>query len=141
MADDMGCADLSSFGRTDFQTPNLDAFVKSGMKFTNAYAGAPVCTPTRVAFMTGRYPARNAVGLREPLTGNPDDSQLGLSPSTPTVSSLLKKNGYETALFGKWHLGIGSEYSPPKHGFDNFFGILSGAADYIDHRLSHGPDH
>src|SRR5688572_2383338 len=64
MADDMGCADLSSFGRKDFQTPNLDAFVKSGMKFNNAYAAAPVCTPTRVAFMTGRYPARNAVGLR-----------------------------------------------------------------------------
>ncbi len=134
MADDMGCADLSSFGRTDFTTPNLDAFVQSGMKFNNAYAGAPVCTPTRVAFMTGRYPARNPIGLREPLTGSPDDVQLGLSPSIPTVSSVLKRNGCETALFGKWHLGLGQESFPLKHGFDEFFGILSGAADYFDHR-------
>lgn len=134
MTDDMGCADLSSFGRTDFTTQNIDAFVRSGMKFNNAYAGAPVCTPTRVAFMTGRYPARNPIGLREPLTGSPEDAGLGLSPSIPTVSSLLKRNGYETALFGKWHLGLGQESFPLKHGFDQFFGILSGAADYFDHR-------
>ncbi|MDQ2656026.1 MAG: sulfatase-like hydrolase/transferase, partial [Bacteroidota bacterium] len=134
MADDMGCADLSSFGRTDFTTPNIDAFVRSGMKFNNAYAGAPVCTPTRVSFMTGKYPARNPIGLREPLTGSPDDVALGLSPTVPTVSSVLKQNGYETALFGKWHLGLGQASFPLKHGFDEFFGILSGAADYFDHR-------
>lgn len=135
MVDDMGFADLSSFGRTDYQTPNIDAFVKEGIKFNNAYAGAPVCTPTRVAFMTGRYPARNAIGLREPLTGSPYDMTIGLSPDVPTVSSILKQNGYETALFGKWHLGVNEKFAPWKHGFDHFFGILSGAADYADHRV------
>ena len=134
MVDDMGYGDLSSFGQTAYRTAHIDAFVKEGIKFNHAYAGAPVCTPTRVAFMTGRYPARNVIGLREPLTGSPGDMQIGLSPSVPTVSSILKQNGYETALFGKWHLGVREEFSPLKHGFDHFFGILSGAADYIDHR-------
>lgn len=134
MVDDMGYGDLSSFGQTPYRTAQIDAFVKEGMKFNHAYAGAPVCTPTRVAFMTGRYPARNVIGLHEPLTGSPGDMQIGLSPSVPTVSSILKQNGYETALFGKWHLGVREEFSPLKHGFDHFFGILSGAADYVDHR-------
>lgn len=134
MADDMGYADLSSFGCREYETPVIDAFVKDGLKFNNAYAAAPVCTPTRVAFMTGQYPARNVVGLREPLTNSPDDVHLGLSTTIPTVSSILKKNGYRTALFGKWHLGTTDESSPMKHGFDHFFGILSGAADHLDHR-------
>lgn len=135
MVDDMGFADLSCFGRKDYQTPNIDSFVKEGIRFNNAYAGAPVCTPTRVAFMTGQYPARNSIGLREPLTGSPHDKTIGLLPDVPTVSSILKDNGYETALFGKWHLGVNEKFAPRKHGFDHFFGILSGAADYADHRV------
>ena len=134
MVDDMGYADLSSYGCERYETPIIDAFIREGIKFNNAYAAAPVCTPTRVAFMTGRYPARNVIGLREPLTNSPDDAHLGLSTSIPTVSSILKQNGYETALFGKWHLGITEESFPLKHGFDHFFGILSGAADHVDHR-------
>ena len=134
MADDMGYADLSSFGRKDYQTKVLDEFIKEGIKFNNAYAAAPVCTPTRVAFMTGRYPARNEIGLMEPLRMNQFDITMGLSPATPTVSSLLKKAGYETALFGKWHLGFKPEFLPGKHGFDHFFGVTAGAADYYDHR-------
>lgn len=134
MVDDMGYADLSSFGCKDYKTPVIDAFVKDGLKFNNAYAAAPVCTPTRVAFMTGQYPARNVIGLREPLINAPIDAHLGLSTSTPTVSSILKRNGYETALFGKWHLGVNKESFPMKHGFDHFFGILDGAADHVDHR-------
>jgi arylsulfatase A-like enzyme len=135
MADDLGYADLSCFGRKDFQTPVLDAFVRRGLKFSNAYAAAPVCTPTRVALMTGRFPARTDVGLREPLRGAPFDINMGLSPTIPTLSSLLKESGYETALFGKWHLGFNPDFFPNKHGFDHFFGITAGAADYIDHKF------
>ncbi len=127
MVDDMGYADLSSFGRTDYQTPVLDAFVAEGMKFTHAYAGAAVCTPTRVSLMTGRYPARYEIGLHEPLRMNDDDINIGLSPSIPTLSSMIKESGYETALFGKWHLGAVPDFFPSKHGFDQFFGISGGS--------------
>lgn len=78
LADDLGYGDLSSYGRPDYSTPVLDNMVKEGMKFTDAYASAPVCTPTRCAFHTGRYPHRLPVGLQEPLgDGN---TQLGLPP-------------------------------------------------------------
>jgi len=132
MVDDMGYSDLSSYGRTDYQTPILDAFIDEGVKFIQAYAAAAVCTPSRVALMTGRYPARNKIGLREPIRGEVDGI-VGLSPDIPTLSSMIKKSGYETALFGKWHLGIAPEFHPNKHGFDQFFGIIAGGADYIDH--------
>ncbi len=80
MADDLGYADLSSYGRKDFQTPNIDKLAAGGMKFMNAYSAAPVCTPTRTAFITGRYPARIPVGLREPLDWTKSDSTVGLTP-------------------------------------------------------------
>src|SRR6188508_818047 len=78
MADDLGYADLSCYGRKDYQTPNLDRLCTQGIKFMNAYATAPVCTPTRVSFYTGRYPARLAVGLYEPLAEGDKDSLVGL---------------------------------------------------------------
>ena len=131
MVDDMGYADLSSYGRTDYQTPVIDALINEGMRFTQAYSAAAICTPTRVGLMTGRYPARNEVGLREPLTIT---DSIGLSTDIETLSSLIKESGYETAIFGKWHLGITPETSPIMHGFDEFFGISAGAADYIDHK-------
>lgn len=134
MVDDLGYGDFSCYGQANYRTPHTDAFAAQGLKFNHAYAAAPVCTPTRVAFMTGRYPARNELGLREPLTMSQDDRHMGLNPGIPTVSSLLKTAGYETALFGKWHLGFDKEFFPSKHGFDHFFGIIAGAADYIDHR-------
>ena len=132
MADDLGYADLSCYGRKDYQTPNLDKLCSQGMKFMNAYAAAPVCTPTRVAFMTGRHPARLTAGLYEPIT--PKDSVVGLSPETPTIARLLKKAGYETYLVGKWHLGYSAQYNPIQNGFDYFYGFHSGAIDYISHR-------
>lgn len=134
MVDDMGYADLSIYGRKNYSTPVLDSFAKEGMRFTQAYAAAPVCTPSRVAFMTGKFPARNPIGLREPLLMDSTDIDMGLSPDLPTVSSLLKKSGYKTALFGKWHLGFNSKFFPAAHGFDYFFGITSGAADYVSHQ-------
>ncbi len=133
MADDLGYADLSCYGRKDYQTPNLDKLCAQGIKFMNAYAAAPVCTPTRAAFFTGRYPARLTVGLFEPIAEGIKDSLVGLSPQTPSIASLLKKAGYETYLVGKWHLGYKPEFTPNKNGFDYFFGFKAGATDYISH--------
>lgn len=132
MSDDMGYADLGSYGRKDYQTPNLDKLASQGIKFTDAYAAGPLCTPTRTGFMTGRYPARTPVGLKEPLT--PKDSAFGLSPDYPSIATLIKSKGYETVLIGKWHLGVLPQYSPLKNGFDYFYGIHSGGADYISHK-------
>jgi arylsulfatase A-like enzyme len=105
MADDLGYADLRCYGRKDYQTPNLDKLASQGVKFLNAYAAAPVCTPSRAAFMTGRYPARIKVGLYEPIAEAHADSLVGLSPECPSIAQLLKNAGYETYLVGKWHLG------------------------------------
>lgn len=133
MTDDMGYADLSGYGRKDYATPHLDKLAAEGMKFVNAYSAGPLCTPTRTAFMTGRYPARTPVGLIEPLTGEQKDTAVGLTKAHPSIATLLNKAGYETALVGKWHLGIGAQHSPMKNGFEHFFGFYSGAADYISH--------
>jgi arylsulfatase A-like enzyme len=138
LADDLGYGDLSSYGRPDYQTPVLDRMVRQGMKFTSAYAAAPVCTPTRCAYITGRYPQRLRVGLEEPLTStSPPD--IGLPPDHPTIASRLKAAGYDTALVGKWHLGWRPEFGPNRHGFDEFFGPLSGATDYFTHRSADMP--
>jgi arylsulfatase A-like enzyme len=83
--------------------------------------------------MTGRYPARHPVGLREPLTLSPEDRKLGLEPFPPTLPVLLKTAGYTNGLFGKWHLGILPQCHPNRHGFDEFFGPLGGAVDYVSH--------
>jgi arylsulfatase A-like enzyme len=144
LADDLGWADLSCYGRPDYKTPNLDRLATQGIKFTNAYSGAPVCTPTRVGFFTGRYPARLPVGLNEPLTQR---SQLGdriktagIPAEHPTVSSLIKAQGYDTALIGKWHVGYLPYYSPLRIGFDEFFGNMSGAVDHFTHKDMTGAD-
>jgi arylsulfatase A-like enzyme len=134
MTDDMGYGDLSGYGRKDYTTPNLDKLASQGMKFTNAYSAAPVCTPTRTAFMTGRFPARTQVGLMEPLTPSKRDSSIGLTPDIPSLATVIRRAGYKTALIGKWHLGFKPINSPNRNGFDYFFGIHSGAADYISHK-------
>ena len=134
MSDDMGYGDLSCYGRKEYTTPNLDKLASQGIKFLNAYAAAPLCTPTRAAFMTGRYPERTPVGLIEPLTGSEKDAAFGLTTESPSIATLMKDAGFETALIGKWHLGLGPQHSPIKNGFDYFFGIRSGAADYISHK-------
>ena len=133
MADDLGYADLSGYGRKDYQTPNLDKMASQGIKFINAYAGGPLCTPTRTSFMTGRYPARTPVGLKEPLDWSTRDTLTGLSPKYPSIATLMKKSGYETYLVGKWHLGFLPEFNPLKNGFDEFFGFHGGGIDYISH--------
>jgi len=133
MADDLGYADLSCYGRKDYQTPNLDKLASQGIKFMNAYAGAALCTPTRTSFMTGRYPARTPVGLLEPLRGNAKDSAVGLTADYTSLPTILKQNGYATYLVGKWHLGFGNVHTPNKNGYDYFLGFNAGATDYISH--------
>jgi arylsulfatase A-like enzyme len=131
LADDLGYGDLSCYGRPDYETPVLDRLAAQGMKFTSAYAAAPVCTPTRVAFITGRYPQRLPVGLEEPLVLR--SPPVGIPPGHPTVATRIRGAGYHTALIGKWHLGWRPEFHPLEHGFDEFFGSLSGALDYFTH--------
>ena len=138
MTDDRGYGDLSGYGRKDYSTPNMDKLASQGIKFVNAYAAAPLCTPTRTAFMTGRYPARTPVGLIEPLTGSNADTAFGLTTKYPSIATLMKAAGYQTALIGKWHLGSRPEHSPVKNGFDYFFGFHAGAADYISHKGDQG---
>ncbi len=133
MTDDLGYADLSCYGRKDYETPHLDKLAAQGVKFMNAYSGGPLCTPTRTSFMTGRYPARTPVGLLEPIDWVTKDSLVGLSPKHPSLASLLKKSGYQTYLVGKWHLGFSPAMSPMKNGFDEFFGFNGGGIDYISH--------
>jgi arylsulfatase A-like enzyme len=138
LADDLGYGDLSCYGRPDYDTPVLDRLAGDGIRFTGNYAAAPVCTPTRCAYATGRYHQRLPVGLEEPLRlGSSLD--IGLPPEHPSVSSLLKASGYDTALVGKWHLGWRPEFGPNRHGFTEFFGTLSGATDFFTHRSSDMP--
>lgn len=134
MTDDMGYGDLGAYGQKEYSTPNMDKLAAQGIKLVNAYSAGPLCTPTRTAFMTGRYPAKTPVGLIEPLTGDKKDTAYGLTAEYPSVATLLKEAGYETALIGKWHLGSRPQHSPVKNGFDHFFGFKSGAADYISHK-------
>src|SRR5688572_2011569 len=139
LADDLGWGDLSCYGRPDYRTPNLDRLASQGTRLTDAYSASAVCTPTRCGFITGRYPARTKIGLIEPLPAN--NHQVGLDPGHPTIASLLKSSGYNTALIGKWHLGFRPEWGPNAHGFDEFFGVLAGAADYHLHKNGLGqPD-
>jgi arylsulfatase A-like enzyme len=139
LADDLGWGDLSCYGRPDYRTPNLDLLASQGTKLTDAYSASAVCTPTRCGFITGRYPARTKIGLVEPLPAT--NHLVGLDPGHPTIASLLKSSGYDTALLGKWHLGFRPEWGPNAHGFDEFFGVLAGAADYHLHKNGLGqPD-
>ncbi|MCY1670062.1 sulfatase-like hydrolase/transferase [Novosphingobium sp. SL115] len=138
MADDLGYADLSCYGRRDFETPVLDRLATEGLRFTNAYANSAVCTATRVGLITGRYQYRLPVGLEEPLAFR---QNIGLPPSHPTLPSQLAKAGYRTSLIGKWHLGSLPDYDPLKSGYQTFWGIRSGGVDYYTHQTSGGrPD-
>ena len=134
MADDLGAADLSVYGRRDYTTPNLDSIARDGVRFTDAYANSADDTGTRTALITGRYQYRYPVGLEEPLTQRP----VGLEPDVVTLPSLLQQAGYETALVGKWHLGNLPNYGPDKSGYKHFWGYRSEAIDYFTHKNNDG---
>lgn len=138
MADDLGYADVSCYGRRDYKTPAIDALARTGMRFVQGYANAAVCSATRTALMTGRYQSRLEVGLEEPVGQRPG---IGLPPSHPSLPGLLRKAGYQTALIGKWHLGRLPEFGPLLSGYDHFWGMREGSVDYFTHAsLGHRPD-
>lgn len=126
LCDDLGYGDLGCYGNAVIKTPNLDRLAVEGMKLTSCYAGAPVCSPSRAAIMTGRNP--NRLGIRDWI---PADSHIYLKPSEVTVAKLLKQQGYRTGLVGKWHLASvmdGTEPTPGDHGFDHYFATQNNAA-------------
>jgi arylsulfatase A-like enzyme len=129
MTDDQGYGDLSCMGNTDFRTPHLDRLAASGARFTNWYANSPVCSPSRASLLTGRYPGN--AGVRSILAGHRTAS--GLPNKVPTLASALKDLGYQTAMYGKWHLGLADGNRPHDHGFDTWFGFLAGCVDYYSH--------
>ncbi len=129
VADDLGYGDLGATGAPDISTPNIDRLAAEGVRFTNAYANAPVCTPTRVALLTGQYQQRT--GYDRVLYVN--ERELGIPSRLVLLPELLKAAGYTTALFGKWHLGYPQESFPTRHGFDRFIGFVAGNIDYFAH--------
>src|SRR5882724_7636961 len=119
--DDLGVHDLGYLGANDLRTPNIDRLASSGVVCRNWYSNAPVCAPARSALMTGRCPIRAGVG----------NNGLPLRPSERTIASVLKDNGYATALTGKWRLGSTPGTVPNAHGFDYFYGFQEGCVDFF----------
>lgn len=131
IADDMGYGDLGVYGAQDLKTPRLDRMARDGVRMTDFYANASVCTPTRAALITGRYQQR--VVLERPLNAADHKAGVGLTPTGRSLPQLLKNAGYATGLVGKWHLGAKPPLLPRRHGFDTFWGYLAGAVDWYHH--------
>lgn len=136
ITDDHGYGDVSAYGATDVRTPNIDRIGKEGLTFANMRANCTVCSPSRAALLTGRYPDR--VGVPGVIRTQPENSWGYFSPGVPTLADELRKAGYHTAIVGKWHLGLESPNTPNERGFDHFHGFLGDMMDsYTDH-LRHG---
>ncbi len=118
MADDQGYQDLGCFGSPKIKTPHIDRMAKEGMRFTDFYSGASVCTPSRAALLTGCYASRvGNLGVLFPR------DKRGLNPKEITIAEVLKTRGYATACIGKWHLGHHKQFLPTSQGFDTYFGV------------------
>ncbi|MGJ8535782.1 MAG: sulfatase family protein [Parasphingopyxis sp.] len=131
LADDLGCSDISLLGRTEYSTPHIDSIGTGGVVLPQGYANSSVCSPTRFALATGRYQYRLRGGLEEPIGAEPEP--VGLPPEHPTIASEFRNAGYRTALIGKWHMGSLPDYGPTLSGYDSFFGVRLGYADYFSH--------
>ena len=130
LADDLGYGDVGCFGSKRFKTPNLDNLAADGIRFTDFHANGAVCSPTRAALLTGRYPQRTGITGVVTAKGH---RHTGLDLCETTFAELAKSAGYTTALFGKWHLGYHTDYNPVRQGFDEFIGFVSGNVDYHAH--------
>lgn len=131
--DDMGYADLHSYGNKDARTPNIDGIGKAGVQFTQAYVTAPICSPSRAGILTGKY--QQSFGYEFQATSGYSDGQVelqgdtsgatvrGIPASETTIAQFLKKEGYATGAIGKWHLGYDKQFLPNNKGFDYFFGF------------------
>ncbi len=144
LADDLGYGDLGCYGHPVAKTPNIDALAKDGVRFTQHYSNGPECSPTRTAFLTGRYQQRVG-GLECAIgTGNVgryDDAirlastgDLGLPVDKAVMPRMMIEQGYRCGLFGKWHLGYDEQFNPMHYGWQEFFGYLGGNVHYFNHR-------
>jgi len=124
--DDQGYYDLGCYGAKVVSTPRIDALAQNGVRFTDYYAAAPICSPSRAGLVTGRYPRRsgNQIWVHRPDAGD------GIPPSELTMAELFKDSGYATACIGKWHLGFAEKYLPHNQGFDHYYGILHNLDSY-----------
>jgi arylsulfatase A len=125
LADDLGYGDLSSFGATDIRTTNIDRLAHEGIRFTDHYAAANTCSPSRASLLTGRYPPRTRVNAVLAY-----DTVEGLPREEITIAELLRDAGYRTAMVGKWHLGQVEAFMPWHQGFEEFFGVATSNDDY-----------
>jgi arylsulfatase A-like enzyme len=137
VTDDMGYGDIGLHGGRDIPTPNIDALMKSGTRFTDGYVTGPFCSPTRAGLMTGKYQQR--FGHEFNVPGGPAAAESGLPLTETTIADRLKAAGYRTALFGKWHLGAGEKFHPQSRGFDEFFGFPGGQHSYTQ-VMADGPN-
>lgn len=136
LADDMGYGDLSSYGHPSIATPNLDRMAREGQRWTDFYAAAPLCTPSRASLLTGRYPVRTG------LSGGVlfEWSASGLDPQEVTIAEMLKSSGYVTGMVGKWHLGHLHPFLPTDQGFDSYYGIPFSNDMRMDYRMPYAKD-
>ena len=118
LADDLGYGDLNCYGATRYTTPNLDKLASQGVRFTNFYVSQAVCSASRAGLLTGCY--SNRVGIGGALFPY---SVIGLNPKEETIAEVLKKSGYKSGIFGKWHLGYQKEFLPLQQGFDEYLGL------------------
>lgn len=132
VTDDQGIGDVGCYGHPEAKTPNLDRLAASGVRFTQWYANAPVCSASRTAIMTGKYPDR--AGAQGALPSQPTWDVPGLRQGETTLPGLLRNLGYRTAALGKWHMGSAPQSRPRAQGFDEFFGWYSGWLDAYSHR-------
>jgi len=135
--DDQGTLDAGCYGATDLKTPNIDNLSKSGIRFTQAYAHTVSC-PSRAALITGRYPQRSGINSWTQNDAHAEEKGINMPLSEVTIAEVLKENGYNTGLFGKWHLGGAVENGPLEQGFDTFYGFRGGFIDNYVHYFLHG---
>jgi arylsulfatase A-like enzyme len=139
--DDQGMHDVGCYG-SEIPTPNIDSLARDGMKFNSWYVASSICTPSRYGLLTGRMPSRSQDRLLHALMFLGDrDKQRGIQRGEVTFPAVLQKNGYRTALVGKWHLGHGApSFLPTRHGFSSFYGHTAGCIDYFTMRYGIQPD-
>jgi uncharacterized sulfatase len=130
VTDDQARWSIGAYGNADAKTPNMDRLARDGALFVNAFVDTPVCSPSRAAFLTGRHGTE--LGITDWINMNEAAQGVGLPPGTVTWPAVLRKNGYATALLGKWHLGHRPEHHPTKFGYDHFWGFLGGGTEPID---------
>lgn len=134
LSDDAGYSDLGFSGDANFVTPNITKLADRGVKFTQGYVSASVCSPSRAGLLTGRYQQRFGHEYNLPVVPEPGDTAEfnGLPVQEQTIADRLKNEGYHTGIIGKWHLGLAEQFHPLNRGFDEFYGLLGGGRSYFE---------